>query len=61
MNESTAKALKQMPTITKIVNADIDELDKYYILKWYMGGWRDEKWVESEIEYRKTNPLTELN
>lgn len=60
MNENTEKALKQMPIIAKIVNADIGELDKYYILKWYIGGWRDEAWVESEIEYRKSNPLIEL-
>ena len=60
MNESTKKALEEMPIITKIVNADIGELDKYYILKWYISGWRDERWVEIEIEYRKMNPLTEL-
>lgn len=60
MNENTEKALKQMSIITKIVNSEIGELDKYYILKWYIGGWRDEAWVESEIEYRKSNPLKEL-
>ena len=60
MNENTEKALKELPIITKIVNSDIGELDKYYILKWYIGGWRDEKWVDSEIEYRKMNPLKEL-
>lgn len=60
MNEITEKALREMPVITKIINADIGELDKYYILKWYISGWRDERWVEIEIEYRKMNPLTEL-
>lgn len=60
MNEITKKALEEMPIITKIVNADIGDLDKYYILKWYISGWRDERWVEIEIEYRKMNPLTEL-
>ena len=49
MNEKTEKALQQMPVITKIVNADIGELDKYYILKWYIGGWRDEAWEEDGI------------
>lgn len=57
MNEMTKEALKKMEVIKKIVNADIGDLDKYYILKWYDGGWKDEEWVECEIEYRKTNPL----
>lgn len=60
MNENTERALKQMIIITKIVNADIGELDKYYIIKWFISGWRDEKWVNSEIEHRKINPLKEL-
>ena len=60
MNEDTMIALEKMPVIKKIVNADIGDLDKYYILKWYDGGWRDEKWVDLEIEYRKTNPLTQI-
>ena len=60
MNEVTKKALEKMKVIKKIVNSDIGDIDKYYILKWYDGGWRDEEWVDSEIKYRKTNPLTEL-
>ena len=60
MNENTERALREMPIITKIVNADIGELDKYYILKWYISGWRTEEWVDIEIEYRKNNPLKEL-
>lgn len=60
MTDNTKKALEQMPVITKIVNADIGDLDKYYILKWFIGGWRDEAWVESEIEYRKQVPLKEI-
>lgn len=60
MNDSTKKALEKMQVITKIVNADIGDLDKYFIIKWYDGGWRDEAWVDNEIEYRKMNPLTEL-
>lgn len=59
MNDRTKKALEKMQVITKIVNADIGDLDKYYILKMY-GGWRSETWVDNEIEYRKMNPLTEL-
>ena len=61
MNEETKKALEKMEVIKKIVNADIGDLDKYYILKWYDGGWRDKSWVENEIEYRKINPLKELS
>ena len=50
-----------MQVIKKIVNSDIGDIDKYYILKWYDGGWRDEEWVNNEIEFRKENPLKELN
>ena len=60
MNEQTKNALEKMKVIKKIMDADIGDIDKYYILKWYDGGWRDEKWVDSEIEYRKMNPLTEI-
>ena len=60
MNEETKRALEKMPVIKKIINSDIGDLDKYFILKWYDGGWRDEEWVNSEIEYRKMNPLKEL-
>ena len=61
MNEETKKALEKMKVIKKIMSADIGDLDKYYILKWYDGGWRDEEWVDLEIEYRKSVPLKELN
>lgn len=61
MNENTERALKEMSIITKIVNADIGELDKYYIIKWFISGWRDEKWVDSEIEYSKIRPLKEID
>ena len=60
MNESTERVLEKMQVIKKIMSADIGELDKYYIIKWFDGGWRDEEWVDSEIEYRKENPLTKL-
>ena len=60
MNEETKRALEKMPVIKKIINSDIGDLDKYYILKWFDGGWRDEEWVNIEIEYRKMNPLIEL-
>ena len=60
MNEETKKALERMKVLKKIVNSDIGDIDKYYILKWYDSGWRDEEWVNSEIEYRKINPLKEL-
>lgn len=60
MNEETKRALEKMPVIKKIINSDIGDLDKYFILKWYDGGWRDEEWVNNEIEYRKMNPLKEL-
>ena len=49
-----------MPVIKKIVNADIGDIDKYYILQWYNLGWRDESWVDSEIEFRKQVPLNEI-
>ena len=61
MNEETKKALDKMQVIKKIMSADIGDLDKYYIMKWYDGGWRDEEWVDLEIEYRKAVPLKELN
>ena len=60
MNDTTKKALEKMQVIKKIVNADIGDIDKYYILKWYDGGWRDEAWVDSEIEFRKMCPLEEI-
>ena len=60
MNEETKKAYEKMQVIKKIMNANIGDLDKYYILKWYDGGWRDEEWVDNEIEHRKINPLNEL-
>ena len=60
MNEETKKALEKMQVIKKIMSADIGDLDKYYILKWYDGGWRDEEWVDSEIEFRKTTPLKKI-
>lgn len=60
MNKNTEKALREMPVINSIMSADIGELDKYFILKWYLSGWRDEKWVEIEIEWRKMHPLEEL-
>lgn len=60
MNEETKKALKRMQVIKRIVNAEIGDIDKYYILKWYDGGWRDEEWVDNEIEFRKANPLKEI-
>ena len=60
MNERTKEALEKMPVIKKIVEADIGDIDKYYILKRYITGWRDEKWVDIEIEYRKMNPLKEI-
>ena len=60
MNETTKKAIEKMRVIKKIVNADIGDIDKYYILKWYDGGWRNEEWVDTEIIFRKTNPLKEL-
>lgn len=60
MNAQTERALKNMPVIKKIVNADIGDIDKYYILKWFDLGWRDEKWVDEEIEFRKNCPLEEI-
>lgn len=45
------RAKEQMPTITKIVNSEIDDVSKFYIMQWYVGGWRDEAWVDAEIEY----------
>lgn len=60
MNEETKKALERMQVIKRIVSSDIGDIDKYYILKWYDGGWRDEEWVDNEIEFRKLNPLKEI-
>ena len=60
MNKATEEALRKMRVIKKIVNADIGDIDKYYILKWFDGGWRDEEWVDKEIEFRKITPLKEI-
>lgn len=35
MNEATKKALEKMQVFKKIMSADIGDLDKYYILKWF--------------------------
>ena len=61
MNKETKEAIEKMQVIKKIVNADIGDIDKYYILQWFNMGWRDEAWVDYQIEYRKENPLQELN
>ena len=61
MNKETKEAIEKMQVIKKIVNADIGDIDKYYILQWFNMGWRDESWVDYQIEYRKENPLQELN
>ena len=61
MNEATKKALEKMQVFKKIMGADIGDLDKYYILKWFDGGWVNTEWVEMQIEYRKQFPLTRLN
>lgn len=61
MNKETKEAIEKMQVIKKIVNANIGDIDKYYILQWFNMGWRDEEWVDYQIEYRKENPLQELN
>ena len=60
MNKETEDALKKMYVIKKIVNSEINDLSKYYILSWYNSGWRDENWVDYEIEFRKNCPIQEL-
>ena len=39
----TNETPEHMPVITKIVNTDLEDIDKYYILQWCISGWRDEK------------------
>lgn len=60
MNDTTKKAIEKMQIIKTIINAEIGDIDKYYILQWFNNGWRDESWVLSEIEYRKSYPMQEL-
>ena len=60
MNDITKKAIEKMQVIKIIVNAEIGDIDKYYILQWFNSGWKNESWVYSEIEYRKSYPMQEL-